>query len=113
MKDNDVFCNARRENDTIHDCSHLRGRSDKYLASPPEGATIARQIYYRVVHFRRLLSKFRSNWTRSFVLTVCGNDRVQGFYKKGKGAISVGDSILVFGREIAQRNQRALGCCVR
>ena len=33
----------------------IRGRPDKYLASPPEGATIAREIYYRVVHSRRRL----------------------------------------------------------
>ena len=84
----------------------LRGRSDKYLVSPPEGATIAREIYYRVVHSRRrLLSKFQSNRTRSFVLTACGN--------AVKRAMSVGNSILVFEREIVQRNQRALGCCVR
>ena len=81
----------------------IRWRSDKYLTLPPEGATIARQ----------LLSKFQSNRTRSFVLTAYGNVRVRGFYKNGKRAISVGDSILVFEREIAQRNQRALGCCVR
>jgi len=31
----------------------IRGQSDKYLASPPDGVTIAREIYYRVVHFRR------------------------------------------------------------
>ena len=94
---------------------YTRGRFDKYLASPPEGATIARQIYYRVVHSRsrRLLSKFQSNWTLSFVLIACGNGRVSEFYKYGKRAISVGDSILDFEREITQRNQRALGCCVR
>jgi len=51
----------------------LRGQSDKYLASPPDGVTIAREIYYRVVHSRRwLLSKFHPNRTRSFVLTACG-----------------------------------------
>ena len=50
--------------------SKIRGRSDKYLVLPPEGATIAREIYYRVVHSRRrLLSKFQSNRTRSFVLS--------------------------------------------
>ena len=71
----------------------VRGRSDKYLSSPPEGAIIAREIYYRVVHSRRrLLSKFQSNRTRSFVLSECGNGR----YKNGKK--SVGDSILVLGR---------------
>ena len=92
----------------------VRGRSDNNLASSPAGATIAREIYYRVVHSRRrLLSKFQSNWTRSSVLTACGNGRVRGFYKNGKRAISVDDSILVFGREIVQRNQRALGCCIR
>jgi len=33
----------------------LRGQSDKYLASPPDGVTIAREIYYyrRVVHYCR------------------------------------------------------------
>jgi len=31
---------------------YLRGQSDKYLASPPDGVTIAREIYYRVVHSR-------------------------------------------------------------
>ena len=40
----------------------VRGRSDKYLASPLEGATIAREIYYRVAHSRRrVLSKFQLN----------------------------------------------------
>ena len=64
---------------------NIRGRSDKYLASPSEGATIAREIYYRVVHSRRrLLSTFQSNRTRSFILTACGNGRVRGFYKNGK-----------------------------
>ena len=58
----------------------IRGRSDKYLASPHDGATIAREIYYRVVHCRRrLLSKFQPNRTRSFVLTTCGSCRVRGF----------------------------------
>ena len=62
--------------------AHIRGRPDKYLASPPEGATIARQIYHRVVHSRRrLLSKFQSNRNRSFVLTACGNGLVRGFPK--------------------------------
>jgi len=28
--------------------AHLRGQSDKYLASSPDGVTIAREIYYRV-----------------------------------------------------------------
>ena len=45
----------------------LRERSDKYLASPPQGATTARDIYYRVVHSRRrLLSKFQSYQIHSF-----------------------------------------------
>ena len=58
----------------------IRGWSDKYLAPPPDGATIAREIYYRVVHCRRrLLSKFQPNQTRSFVLTACGSCRVRGF----------------------------------
>ena len=66
---------------------HIRRWSDKYLTSPPEGATIAREIYYRVVHSRRRLhQKFQSNRTRSFVLTACGNERVRGFYKNGKRA---------------------------
>ena len=48
----------------------IRERFDKYLASPPEDATIEREIYYRVVHSpRQLLSKFQSNPTRSFALT--------------------------------------------
>jgi len=92
-------------------CTCIRGPSDKYLASPSDGVTIAREINYRVVHFRRLLlSKFQPNRTRSFVLTACGIGRVRGFYEKwGKSNIGR-DSILVFGREIAQRNQRTLGC---
>ena len=58
----------------------LRGQSDKYLASPPDGATIAREIYYRIVHCRRrLLSKFQPNRTRNFVMTACGSCRVRGF----------------------------------
>jgi len=62
----------------------LRGQSDKYLASPPDGVTIARKIYYRVVHSRRrLLPKFQPNRTRSFVLTACGIGRVRGFQKNG------------------------------
>jgi hypothetical protein len=32
--------------------------------------------------------------------------------ENGKRAILVGDLILVFGKEITQQNQRALGCCV-
>ena len=37
---------------------YLRGQSDKYLASWPDGASIAREKYYHVVHsLRRLLSK--------------------------------------------------------
>ena len=76
--------------------SRVRGRSDKYLTSPPEGATISREIHYRVVHSRRRLqSKFQSNWAPSFVLTAFGNGSVHGFYKNEKRAISVGDSILV------------------
>ena len=36
----------------------MQRRSDKYVASPLESTTIAREIYYRVVHSRRrLLSK--------------------------------------------------------
>ena len=93
---------------------YVRGRSDKYLASPLDGATIAKETYCRVVHSRRRsLSKFQSDRTRNFVLTACGIGRVREFYKNGRKAISVGVSILVFGSEIAQRNQRALGCCVR
>ena len=79
------------------DVAEIRGRSDKYLTSSSEGATVAREMYYRVVHSRRrLLSKFHSNRTRSFVLAAWGNGRVRGYYKNGKRAISVGDSILVF-----------------
>ena len=66
---------------TKHKIHNLQRR---YLASPPEGAIIAREIDYRVVHSRRrLLSKFQSNRTRSFVLTACGNGRVRGFDKNG------------------------------
>ena len=75
----------------------IRGRFDKCLASPPEGATIAREICYRVVHSRRYFSsKFQLNRTRIFILTARGNGRVCGFYKNGKRAMSVDDSILVF-----------------
>ena len=64
---------------------HIRGWFDKYLASPLKGVTIAREIYYRVVHSRRrLLTKFQLNRTRSFVLTACENGRVRGFDKNGK-----------------------------
>ena len=70
----------------------VRGRFDKCLASPPEGAAIARDVLHRVVHSRgRLLSKFGSNRTRNFVLNACGNGRVRGFYKSEKRTISVGD----------------------
>ena len=66
----------------------IRGRSDKYLTSPPEGAAIVREIYYRVVHSRRrLLSKFHSNRTCSFVLTARENGGVREFYKKWKRSI--------------------------
>jgi len=59
--------------------SIVRGQSDKNLGSPPDGATIAREIYFRVVRSRRrLLSKFQPNRTRSFVLTACGTGRVRG-----------------------------------
>ena len=92
----------KSERGTVHTCflfynfqRHIRARSDKYLASPPEGATIAREIYYRIVYYRivyyrrGLLSKFQSN------RTACENGHVRGFYKNEKKAISVGDSILV------------------
>ena len=47
---------------------YLWGRFDECLASLPDGATIAKEIYYRVVHCRRrLLSKFQPNRTRCFV----------------------------------------------
>lgn len=47
------------------------GRSNSYLASLLDGPTIARDIYYHVVHFcTRLLSKSQPNRTRSFVLTA-------------------------------------------
>ena len=50
---------------------HVRGRSDKYLTLPHEGATIASEIQYRVIHSRRLLlSKYQSNRARSFVLSA-------------------------------------------
>ena len=39
---------------------HIRGQSDKYLASWPDGASITREIYYCVVHsLRWLMSKFQ------------------------------------------------------
>jgi len=47
---------------------NIRGQSNKYLALPPDGVTIAREIYYRAVHSR----------SRSFVLTACGFGRVRG-----------------------------------
>ena len=63
----------------------LRGRSDKYLASLLEGATNVTEIYYRVVHFRRrLLSKFKSNRTRNFVLTACETGVFADFTKMEK-----------------------------
>ena len=65
--------------------SCIRGWSDKYLTSPPEGATIAKEIYYRVVHSRkRLLSKCQSNRTCSFILTAYGNGPVRDFTKMEK-----------------------------
>jgi len=45
----------------------IRGQSDKYLASPPDGVTIAREIYYRVVHSRRRLVQSHGTW---FVYTA-------------------------------------------
>lgn len=58
----------------------IRGQSDKYLALPPDGVTIARKKYYSVEHFhRRQLSNFLSNRTRSIVLTKCGSGRVKEF----------------------------------
>ena len=59
---------------------NVRGQSDKYLASPPERASIAREIYYYVVHSsRRLLSKFQPNQTCSFVFTACGSEHIRKF----------------------------------
>ena len=64
---------------------NIRGRSDKYLASRSNGASIAREIYYRVVHsLTRLLSKYQPNRTRGFVFTACGNGRGGGFLEKRK-----------------------------
>lgn len=58
----------------------VQGRSDKYLASPPEGATSTREICFRVVHsHKRLLSKTQPNRNRSFVLITCGSMRVREF----------------------------------
>ena len=60
------------------------------------------------------MSKFQSNRTRSFVLTACGNRRVRGFYKKGKGAILGGDSIFLEGRwrsETKERSDSVYGDC--
>ncbi len=33
---------------SLYHVYHIRGWSDKYLASPPDGVTIARRVYYRV-----------------------------------------------------------------
>ncbi len=58
----------------------IRGWSDKYLASPPDGVTIAKRVYYSVEpSCRRLISKFQSNRICGFVLTPCRSERVHGF----------------------------------
>lgn len=45
---------------------------NKCLVSPHDGATIAREVYFRVVLSHRLsLSKFQPNRARSFVSTAC------------------------------------------
>jgi len=60
--------------------SAYEGSPISTLSLPPDGVTIAREIYYRVVRSRRrLLSKFQPNRTCSFVLTACGIGRVRGF----------------------------------
>lgn len=85
---------------------NVRGRSDKSLASPSGGGTIAWDKYFCIVHScRRLLSKLQPNQICSLVLTACRCGRVRVFLNKGKTAISIGDSI--FGLEkIAQQNRR-------
>ena len=60
-------------------------QSDKYLASPPYGASITRDIYYRLVHsLRWLLSKFQPNQTRSFVFPCVEAGVVADFRKMEK-----------------------------
>lgn len=47
---------------------YIRDRSDKYLASTSDDATIVRKTYNRVVFTpRHLLSKFQPNLTTSFL----------------------------------------------
>jgi len=57
----------------------VRGQSDKYSASLPDGVTIAREIYYRVLHSRsRLLTKsmYAAEGSRvDLALSVCPDER--------------------------------------
>lgn len=39
----------------IRQTYHIQGRSEKYLASPPDGATLAREIDYCILHSCRML----------------------------------------------------------
>ena len=91
---------------------NIRGRSDKSLT--------ARRRHYRKIN---ILSCSTFSQTAIVKISVESDsqfyfDRVwkrasSRILKNGKRAISIGDSILVFRREIAQRSQRPLGCCVR
>jgi len=87
----------------------LRGQSNKYLASPPDGVTIAREMYYRVVI---LVDGYWGNFSQIELVVLIWlrveSDVSAEFRKIEKEQF---DSC-VWG-EIAQRNQRALGCCVR
>ncbi len=67
-------------NTVVHENVKVRGWSDKYLASPPDGVTIARRVYCCVEpSCRRLTSKFQSNQICGFVSTLCRSERVHGF----------------------------------
>lgn len=54
-----------------------RGRSDKYLASPPDGATMARDIHCRFITFSYLVTVSRSGFIffrptlRTSVKSIC------------------------------------------
>ncbi len=72
--------NSCRHVPEIFSILYLRGWSDKYLSSPPDGVTIARRVCYRVEpSCRRLTSKFQSNRICGFVLTPCRSERVHRF----------------------------------
>lgn len=73
----------------------VQGRSDKYLASPADGATIA-----------SVTVKFKSNRGRNLVLTLEMEIGCRLECKNGKIGIPVGESTFDFGREIAKSNQK-------